>query len=237
MAANLNAENLVDFKLTAESFPVFYNKILTMRFPISVAEVLEYRYLLNHTGDRIQDPTDTPDYRDFKDSLLTAIHSFGIENKHHYERLLKILTMIRTLHYYHSLASRNAEVKLRSLQQENRRARAQSMRYGSIVLLLMIASTLAWISMSEPGWIIKLVTIGCAYMSWDYFHSLPILDREMDRLTLQINEVLRKRVNSLNWRTLIHKIALILGYKKIRGIEVFHSDEERINPQHPGNFH
>ena len=235
MAANLHTDNLADFKLTAETFPAFYYQILTIRFPISVAEVLELRYLLNHAADRVQDRPDTPDYLEFKDSLLAAIHSFGIENRHHCERLLKILTMLRTLHYYHSLASRNTEVRLRSAQTNNRKARKQSIRYGLVSLLLTISSVLVWIAMDNAAWWIKVFIFGCIYFSWDYFHSLPILDREMKRLTTQINDTLRKRVNSLRWRTLIHKSALILGYKQIRGIEVFQSDNERLHPDRPRN--
>jgi hypothetical protein len=32
---------------------------------------------------------------------------------------------------------------------------------------------------------------------------------------------LRNRLDTLNWKTLIHKLSLILGYKQIQGIEVF----------------
>jgi hypothetical protein len=50
------------------------------------------------------------------------------------------------------------------------------------------------------------------------------LDKEHDKLTLEVNDVLRRRVNSLNWKTLIHKLALVLGYKRVAGVEVFDVD-------------
>jgi hypothetical protein len=47
----------------------------------------------------------------------------------------------------------------------------------------------------------------------------------MERLTHDLNDVLRKRVDTLNWRTLIHKLALLLGYKQIQGIDVFRHEQ------------
>ena len=52
----------------------------------------------------------------------------------------------------------------------------------------------------------------------------------MEQYTLGVNEILRKRVDSLNWRTLIHKLSLLLGYKQIKGVEVFrHEQAEHHN--------
>ena len=221
MVVNLTSDSLSEFNLTPDSFPDFYRKLIAMRFPIAVEEVLELRDLLNHSVDVFDEPTDTPQYREFKESLLTAIHSFGIENERHCQRLLSILTLFRGLHYSHSVDSRNTEEGLREEQARNRQARSRSVKYGLYSLLAMMACGIAWMGTAEPVWWIKAFTAGFAFLAWDYHHSLPALDREMIRITRQLNEMLRKRLDTLNWKTLIHKLSLILGYKQIQGVEVF----------------
>jgi hypothetical protein len=77
-------------------------------------------------------------------------------------------------------------------------------------------------------WLAQAAALGSAVVALRYFHSLPRLDREMEQHTLELNEVLRKRLDTLNWRTLIHKLSLLLGYKKIHGIEVFASESAEV---------
>jgi cobalamin biosynthesis protein CobD/CbiB len=139
------------------------------------------------------------------------------------------------MHYRHTIATRDAEQHLRRQQTENRTARAHSLRYGVIALACMLATGLAWFALPETGWLQKLLPLLCAVVALGYFHSLPMLDRDMERVTQDLNVVLRKRVESLNWRTLIHKLALLLGYKKIEGIEVFRQQHPETggNPRRP----
>ncbi len=222
-----NSENLAEYSLTAGTFPAFYNKITSIRFPIAVEEVLDLRSLINHTAESFEEPADSLQNREFQDSLLAAIHSFGIENRHHSERLVRLLTVVRGLHYQHVLDSRDAEQRLRTAQSDNRKARSCSVRYGTYALLVMAACAVGWFVMQQPGWPIRLLTLSFSILALDYFHSLPKLDRERDRYTKELNDVLRMRVDSLNWRTLIHKLSLILGYKQIKGIEVFRHNDER----------
>lgn len=221
MAGKSHTDTLGGYVLTNEVFPDFYTRILTLRFPIEVAEVLELRGLINHSADIYEEPADIPQNREFRESLETAIQSFGIENRHHSERLLAVLGMLRGMHYRHTILSRDAELRLRRLQAENRTARAHSRRYGVIAFGTLIGTGLAWLALAEAGWLLKLLPLAAAIIAFGYFHTLPLLDREMERLTRELNDVLRKRVESLNWRTLIHKLALLLGYKQIEGIEVF----------------
>jgi hypothetical protein len=227
MGVNFKTDNLADFTLTVSSFPAFYKKIAAMRFPISVEEVLELRDLINHSLESFDQPADNPQSRDFKDSLLTAINSFGIENDRHCQRLLKILAMLRDLHYHHSIDSRDTDERLRREVAANRQARSRSARYGLLSILATIVCGMAWIGIAEASLWLKMLTAGFAFFAWDYHHSLPTLDKEITRLSSQLNEVLRNRVDTLNWKTLIHKISLILGYKQISGVEVF-----RHNPEH-----
>ncbi len=228
MTGKSHTDTLGGYILTNEVFADFYTRILTLRFPIEVAEVLELRGLINHSADVYEEPADIPQNREFRESLETAIQSFGIENRHHSERLLAVLGMLRGMHYRHTISSRDAELRLRRQQAENRTARAHSLRYGMIAFATMIGTGLTWLILAEGGWLLKLLPLAAAIVAFGYFHTLPLLDRELERLTRDLNEVLRKRVESLNWRTLIHKLALLLGYKQIEGIEVFrpHPDSD-----------
>jgi len=231
MAGKSHTDTLGGYILTTEGFPDFYTRILAMRFPISVAEVLELRDLINHSADIYEEPADIPQNREFRESLEGAIQSFGIENRHHCERLLGVLSMLRGMHYRHTIATRDAEQRLRRQQAENRAARANSLRYGVIAFASMIGTGLAWLALPETGWLLQFLALFAAVVALGYFHSLPVLDRDMERVTHDLNAVLRKRVESLNWRTLIHKLALLLGYKKIEGIEVFRQQ----HPEAGGN--
>ncbi|MHB8455038.1 MAG: hypothetical protein ACYDDO_10160 [Acidiferrobacterales bacterium] len=237
MISLVNSDNLAEYGLTAASFPAFYSKITSMRFPLAVEEVLELRSMVNHTADIFAEPDDTPQYREFRESLLTAIHSFGIENKHHSERLLKLLAVLRELHYQHTVDSRDTEQRLRAAIADGKDARSRSVHYGIYALLATAVCVIVWFGMQNPNWPIKALTTVFALLGWDYFHSLPILEREMDRNTKQLNEVLRKRVDGLNWRTLIHKLSLILGYKQIQGVEVFRHNQEHDRTYRPRTYH
>lgn len=230
MSARSHKDTLGGFILTTDGFPDFYARILGLRFPISVAEVLELRDLINHSADVYDEPADLPQNREFRESLETAIQSFGIENRHHGERLLKVLVMLRGMHYQHTVASRDAEQRLRQLQVENRAARRRNLRNGLLAVLAMTAGGAFWILSMEPGWTIGLLPLASALAAWGYFHALPLLDQKMEKITQELNQVLRKRVDALNWRTLIHKLALLLGYKKIQGIEVFRHEHPDSGP-------
>ena len=225
MAGKSHTDTLGGYTLTTEGFPDFYTRILTIRFPISVAEVLELRDLINHSADVYEESADIPQNREFRDSLENAIQSFGIENRHHCERLLGVLGMLRGMHYRHTIVTRDTEQRLRRQQAENRAARAHSLRYGMIALASMIGAGLGWFLLAESSWLLRVFALLSAVVALGYFHSLPMLDRDMERVTQDLNAVLRKRVESLNWRTLIHKLALLLGYKKIEGIEVFRQQQ------------
>lgn len=222
MAIVTRWEHLAEATLNTETFPSFYAQIARLRFPIPVDEVLELRDLINHSADKYEEPNHTPGYTEFRDSLENAIYSFGIDDKRYRERLLKILVMLRELHYQHSIESRNREARLRLAKTDNRQARARSARYGWIAMGATLLSGLAWFLMIDATWQVKALTAVFAFLSWDYFRSLPTLDRDHERLTKDLNEVLRQRVENINWKTLIHKLALILGYKRIQGVEVFH---------------
>jgi len=218
-------------ELTPETFEPVYHTIVGLRFPVDVAQVLELRYLINHAVDRFPEPAETPDYREFCDALQTVIDSFGVDNKRHTERLLRILAMMRDLHYTYSVNTRNAENGLREHMAANRRARSQSVRYGVFFTIAAIISGFVWAGLADAEWPIKLLTAGFAVFAWTHLHALPGLDRDMKGLEKKLNELLRHRVKSIHWRTLIHKLALVLGYKRATGVEVFRMETD---PDYPG---
>lgn len=212
--------------LTPDTFEAVYHTIAGLRFPMDVAQVLELRYLINHSLDGFPEPAATPDYREFRDALQTVIDSIGIENKRHGERLLRILAMMRELHYHYSIKSRDTESALRADMATNRRQRTQSLRYGLLFVSGAILAGLFWMGLPEPGWPIKLLTAGLAILSWLYFRSLPELDRELKTLEASLNDLRRRRVKSIHWRQLVQKLALVLGYKHDSNVEVFRIDSD-----------
>ena len=219
---------LLQESLTVRNFPIFYRMLLQLRFPIRVSGILELRALLNDTIDKARELDPEINTREFHEALESAIDSFGITRPHHRERLLTLLTKIRNLHYSHSIYSRNREIDLREKMEDTRSARQTSTRVGSIFLLLAVVGGVAWAGAPVIHWIIKVVIVGSLFMAWDYYHSLPVLEREHKQLTQDLNELMRNRVEKINWKVMIHKLSLILGYKMVEGIEVF--NEEGIGP-------
>jgi hypothetical protein len=225
------AQDFSGVSLTPDGFHTFYTKFINLRFPMKIAHVLELRYLINHAVDHYKEPSPTPSYRQFRDSLQSALDSFGIDNQRHSERMLKILSMFRDIHYAHSIASRDAERQLREAMERNRDDYAKAVRYGLFFIFAGVSFIVIWLATPNAHLIVKLLPALYCWFSLRYFHKLPELDKEHDKLTLEVNDVLRRRVNSLNWKTLIHKLALVLGYKRVQGVEVFDVDidHEQIN--------
>jgi len=201
-----------------------------LRFPIRVADVLDLRAALNEAVDQYQEPANSPTYREFVEALESAIASFGVENRRHSDRLVKLLTLLRDIHYSHSIASRDKEVDLRTRLDTSRESYVRSKRYGVIALVFGVGCATTWAAMPIAGWVIKLLTLASGYMAWDYFHSLPILEREERELNRELNNLLRERITNVDWKMLIHKLSLLMGFKKVSGIEVFNmeGDEDTV---------
>jgi hypothetical protein len=214
--------------LTPGHFNIFYTVFIGLRFPLNVAEVLDLRSLINHAVDDFADPPLTPDYRQFVESLEKALESFNIDNARHRERLLKTLTLLRELHVAHALESRHTEERIKIEIQDTAHARRVATAKGLGYLLATILSVIGWFALPEVAWMIKVFSALCAVQSWASFRALPKLDQRTRELRLDLNDVLRDRVNSINWKTMIHKLALVLGFKQIEGVEVFKMDSESI---------
>ena len=219
--------------LAPRQFHLFYRAVINLQFPLKVADVLELRYLVNHAADRFEEPLRTPDYRHFRERMLELMDSLALHNKRHRERMLRILAMLREQHYAHSVASRDEEARLRAAVTRNRNAHAQSVRYGRFFLSATAASALVWYLMPEPGWLVKLIAAVFVFVAWDNFHALPVLDRSHGELTRQLNDALRRRVVRVDWRRLIDRLSLVLGYRHPRGLAVFVADEEAARTHGP----
>ena len=236
MAEKENPKNklLLQESLTVRNFPIFYRMLLQMRFPIRVSGVLELRALLNDTIDKAHESDPEVNTYEFNEALESAIDSFGITRPHHRQRLLTLLTEIRNLHYAHSIYSRNRELELREKLHDNDSARRRSSQVGSVFLLLAAIAGVAWAAVPGIHWVVQVVAGLSLLLAWDFYHSLPLLEREQRRLTQDLNELLRHRVESINWKTMIHKLSLILGYKVVEGIEVFNENGIGSNSVHTG---
>ncbi len=226
-------EDFYRLHLRPDHFHAFYNIFVGLRFPMEVAEVLDLRSLINHAVDDFADPPLTPDHRQFNESLEKALDSIEVENPRHRERLLKTFTMIRELHVAHSLASRNDEQRLRTARDDNHSAHNHAIRSGVLFLLATVVCAVGWYIFPRAELLSELLSIFCLVHAWKHFRALPRIERQATRLQQQFEEVLRLRVNAINWKTLVHKLALVLGFKKIQGIEVFHMDTEH----HDGPYH
>ncbi|MCG6975599.1 MAG: hypothetical protein LJE56_04230 [Acidiferrobacterales bacterium] len=219
-------ETITHYTLTPAHFPKFYRLLSGLRFPIRVADVLELRAVLNEAVDKYEEPDDSPSYREFVEALETAIHSFGVESRRHADRLIKLLTLLRDIHYQHSIDSRDKEVEFRTRLEDTQLARKRSTRYGLVAMLAAIGTAISWAAMPKESWMIKGLTLVSSYLAWDFFHSLPTLDREQKTINKELNDLLRERISNVDWKMLIHKLSLLMGYKKVSGVEVFNMDED-----------
>lgn len=224
-----------DLKLTALSdhfhrlpsapaeFSAFYHKLIGLRFPLDVAEILELRYLFNHAVDH------TPDSRindAVADKWSAEVERLGIEKPHHISRLLKLLAMLRDLQVRHLIHSRDTEAMLRKALSQNETAAARSKRYAKIAFAGTVVSISFWAVLYQPAWWLYTAIGVFAYFFADYFYSLSILKREHAYLSAQLQDLLARRVLGLNWPALIKNVSLILGYAKISGVEAFVLENE-----------
>jgi len=228
-ARNQLPQGFERLNLTPSHFHIFYTVFIGLRFPLKVAEVLDLRYLINHAVDDFTEPPLTPDYRQFRESLEKALDSFAIENPRHRDRLLKSLALVRELHVAHLLESRHTEERYRMEIADNTHDRGVAVTKGLAYLIATVLSIIAWFALPGSAWLLKALSALCAIQAWLCFRSLPRLDKRMEELRLDLNNALRDRINSVNWKTMIHKLALVLGFKQIKGVEVFRMDAEHEN--------
>lgn len=219
----LETENLARRRLEAENFPAFYRFIGKLRFPLPVADIWELRDFINNAADGFKSLAPTRDYREFTEALDQAIESYQITKPHHRERLRHILTLFRELHYRNCILSRNRENRIRHWMRENRRARALSLQYGYVMLMSGLVPGFLWLFQPEIHVMARVAAVVLPVLGIDFLLSLRTLDREHRILVGELNRLLRERVNKVDWKQLIYKLSLLLGFKHVEGITVFHS--------------
>lgn len=236
MMSDLNlaslSDHLAELTSSPDSFSSFYRKLTGLRFPIAVAEILELRSLFNQSIDGTAEISATRDYEHFKEARQAEIDALGIEKKQHYERLMKLLALMREFHFAHSRESRDRENLLRKAISENDKARTQSVRYGKICLGWVAICGAVWLVLPAPGWLIPFLTVGFSYLCLDYFYSLSLLKDDKGMLNQQLETVLSRRIKTLNWKILTRNISLILGYAAISGVHPFVIDKEAEDLDH-----
>lgn len=220
------SDNLAKLRSAPEGFYSFHNRLMELRFPLDVAEVLDLRYVFNHAIDSAPPVGETPDYRHFREARTAELEALGIQKAQQRDRLLRLLALLRELYVIHSVDSRETEVRLRKALAENAHARGVSIRYGKAAGAVTLLLAVLWLATSSPGWIVMVLTLGSAYLCADYFFSLSVLKKERLSLNQRLEEVLTRRVKALNWKKLAKNIALTLGYAKISGVEAFLIDKE-----------
>jgi hypothetical protein len=224
-------------RLDAASFAAFYQCLMQLNFPLPVAEVLELRDLLNHSADACPVPEPTPDYRALRERFLTELDALEINRPHHRERLLRVLALLRTLHYEHALASRDAEVRLRLALAAGSEQQLRSRRGARLALALMLSGTLVWSALDEPGLAVQAGTALAGALALAGYRTVPLLEREHQRLRRELQRVLRERVPAVDWKRLIERLALILGFRRPAGLEVFRLEPESPPTAEPRTLH
>ena len=235
--ASFDVHDLSAVHLTPETFEPIYNTVVGLKFPMEVARVLELRYLINQAVDSFPEPAPTADYREFREALQTVIDATGIENKRHSERMLRILCMLRELHYVYSVNTRDAENGLRANIAANREKRRRAIRNALGLTLAAILSGIAWLGLSEPPLSIQLLTAAFTIGVLLSVRTLPALDRNLVVLEKRMNQLQRHRVKSIHWRMLVHKLALLLGFKRNSEVEVFVIDTDHYDYPNPSRLH
>lgn len=220
---------LLQQRITVSNFPETYRKLLCLRFPMDVAEIIELRDTINQSLEHSELLTTTPGFHDFAATLTNAIELSGVERQHHADKMVGILALFCELHYKHTLMSRNREIQLGQLREQNRESHEDSGRFGVASLLTAIMGFITILALPESGWLLKGITVVSAIAALDFFQSRRIFDSEHKILNNEINTVLRERVEKINWEKLTSNLAAILGYRKDENAFVIHSSIDGFN--------
>src|SRR5579863_5807778 len=220
------SEHLADLNASPENFSSFYRRFTTLRFPIDVAEVLELRALFNQTIDASPELAESRDPRGFKATLDAEIDRLGVEPGRHRKRLLKLLVLLRDLHYAHLVQSRNDEARLLKALADNKKISRHSLLYGRVYCLLALLGAFSWAFLAAPAWPLKVATVVVGYLGADYFYSLLLLRHDRATLAERLEEVLKRRITRLDWELLVTNIALVLGYARNPPVQAFVLDTD-----------
>ncbi len=225
------SDYLAKLAIAPELFPFFYRRLVSLRFPIDVGEILELRYLSHHLIDHAENDGLGREFGEFATARRSDMDVVGISKANHRERLAQLLLLVRDYHSAHAARSDSDEAKLRAEIERNHFAQRQSRHYaktaGSAALVAAASSFL----LSPPAILMQGLTIFLTYLSLDYFYSQSTLRREERLLSCELGEILRRRVRAVNWKAVVRQTGAILGYTRPLGGEAFRMDHE-VDPRH-----
>ncbi|MDA8389630.1 MAG: hypothetical protein M0Z76_02680 [Gammaproteobacteria bacterium] len=208
-----------------EAFPLFYRGLISLRFPIPVAEVLEFRYVSHQLIDQAASYGCAYAFDDFTLARRQDLAHCGIVKATHSDRLLQLLRLIHHFHEIHVRTSEERERELRATLEENVFAQRHSHRYGRATGIVTAASLASAVLMSPPATLMEGLAVLFGYLCADHYYSLSLLAREERTLQSDLNEVLRRRVRHINWRAVVRQTAAILGYARPSRGETFQMDQ------------
>ncbi|HUW98459.1 MAG TPA: hypothetical protein VMV40_06405 [Acidiferrobacter sp.] len=209
-----------------ELFPFFYRGLISLHFPIDVAEILELRYLSHHIIDHAENDGQGHEFGEFAAARGVDMDSIHIRKAGHRERLSQLLFLIREYHLAHVASSSADELRLQAAINENQFAQHQSKRYGKTASVLLMVAALGLILSNPPVALAEGLMLVLSYLSLDYFYSLSLLKREERILGVELHEALRRRVRTVNWKSVVRQTAVILGYARPLGGEAFRMEAE-----------
>jgi hypothetical protein len=219
--------------LGVDSFPDFYRKLMRLRFPLDVAEVIDLRDIINQAVSEFTEPVPTAGYRRLVTAARSEIAALGVDRVDHQAKLVRVLIMLRRLQQAHRATARQARRTLRRRQRANRAARRLSIRYGAMLLVAAIIGLAAWLVIGDVAWPVRAGTVLLAYLAFDYFFSLTVLAQDDRRLAHALERLRGQQVRHFEWRTLVKHVALILGYTHRFATEPFlvSADDSAVDKQ------
>ena len=220
------SDYLAKLSSSPELFPFFYRKLISLRFPIDVAEILELRYLSHHIIDHAENDGQGYEFGEFAAARGVDMDNIGIHKTAHRERLSQLSLLIREYHTAHAASSYSDETCLRVALEHNRFAKQLSKHYGKTAGITAVIMALSSVLLSPPAILMQGLTVLFSYLSLDYFYSLTLLKREERALDHELGEILRRRVRSVNWKAVMRQAGAILGYSRPIGGEAFRVEQE-----------
>lgn len=220
------SDYLAKLSLAPELFPFFYRRLVGLRFPIDVGEILELRYLSHHLIDHAENDGLGHEFGEFATARRREMDIIGINKPSHRERLAQLLLLVRDYHTAHTTRSDLEETKLRTEIEHNHFAQRQSRHYAKTAGIAAIIAAASSFLLSPPAILMQGLTIFLTYLSLDYLYSQAVLRREERILSRELGEVLRQRVRAVNWKAVVRQTGTILGYTRPLGGEAFRIEHD-----------
>ena len=222
----LLSEDFAKLPNSPDAFPFFYRRLIALRFPIEVAEILEMRYLCHQAIDQSEREDRGCEWGEFTASRMADMDHVGIWKPNHRERLARLLFLFKGYHALHTTRSAAVEDELHGSLADNRFGQERSRSYGKAAGVAAMVTGLSSVLLSPPAVFLQSLTVIFAYLSLDSFYALSILRREERRLSARLSEVLRRRVRTVNWKAVVRQTGAILGYTRPLGGEAFRLEQE-----------